>query len=474
MWLVTTFLLMSISRTHAEYPALQAVLSQKGLQKVSHWMTDWLQNELSTIRLPEFRGSVDIYVGTVYYNLHDMTVVRCDLPEPSVAFSEGTGVSLQVSGLSIAIAGLWNTDFGIIHDGGSFEMAIFGISLNTMLEFQNTDEHLSISTVMCSADVGDIELDFHGGASFIFQPFVKSFSGKIKNMIQGRICPEFTKGIEALDTDLAAAEAIKVDPYVYLNVSLTDSPVVFDNGFELNVKGEFYSVSSPSEPPFFPNQFELPWQADYMLSVGVSEFCVNSAAFAYQKSGLFQITITNDMIPKASPIHLNTSQFGILIPQLPKMYPNMEMEILLYASDTPLVSFNQTLINFNLPTAAKFSALKTRDDLTPLFSLDMLFSFNAKVNIDQQLLKGVLEMKNLTIKLGSTEIGPFDTAPIERMVKLAMSTIVLPKLNAQLQEGLPLPLLKGFSLTNSVMTIENGFFVVATDINSLFLQSDKL
>lgn len=43
-------------------------------------------------------------------------------------------------------------------------MAIFGISLNTMLEFQNTDEHLSISTVMCSADVGDIELDFHGGA----------------------------------------------------------------------------------------------------------------------------------------------------------------------------------------------------------------------------------------------------------------------------------------------------------------------
>lgn len=31
-------------------------------------------------------------------------------------------------------------------------------------------------------------------------------------------------------------EAIKVDPYVYLNVSLTDSPVVFDNGFELNVK----------------------------------------------------------------------------------------------------------------------------------------------------------------------------------------------------------------------------------------------
>ncbi|KAF5907210.1 bactericidal permeability-increasing protein-like isoform X2, partial [Clarias magur] len=454
MWLVTTFLFISISRTHAEYPALQAVLSQKGLQKVSHWMTDWLKNELSTITLPEFRGSVDIFVGTVYYNLHDMTVLRCDLPEPSVAFSEGTGLSLQVNGLSIAITGRWNTDFGIIHDGGTFEIAIFTINLNTMLGFQKTGEHLSISTVMCSADVGDIDLHFHGGASFIFQLFVKYFSGEIKNMIQERICPEFTKGIETIDTDLAAADAIKVDPYVYLNVSLTDVPVVFDNGLELNVKGEFYSLSSPSEPPFSPNQFDLPWEADYMLSVGVSEFCVNSAAYAYFKSGLLHITITNDMIPKVSPLHLNTSQFGILIPQLPKMYPNMEMEVVLYASDIPLVSFNQTL-NFNLPTAAKFYALKTRNDLIPLFSLDMLFSLNAKVIIDRQLLKGVLEMKNLTIKLGSTEIGQFDIAPIERMVTVAMRTFVLPKMNAQLQEGLPLPLLKGFSLTNSVMTIEN-------------------
>lgn len=33
MWLVTTFLLMAVTQTHADYPALQAVLSQKGLQK---------------------------------------------------------------------------------------------------------------------------------------------------------------------------------------------------------------------------------------------------------------------------------------------------------------------------------------------------------------------------------------------------------------------------------------------------------
>lgn len=33
MWLVTTFFLMAVTQTYADYPALQAILSQKGLQK---------------------------------------------------------------------------------------------------------------------------------------------------------------------------------------------------------------------------------------------------------------------------------------------------------------------------------------------------------------------------------------------------------------------------------------------------------
>ncbi|MCI4381024.1 hypothetical protein PGIGA_G00246800 [Pangasianodon gigas] len=476
MWLVTIFLLMAVTQTHADYPSLQAVLSQKGLQKVSHWMTDWFQNELGKITLPDVSGSVDIFLGLVHYVLHDMHVVRCDLPEPTVAFSEGTGVSLQVNGLSLAINGLWNTQFGIIHDSGWFDLAIFTINFNTLLEFQSTEEHLSISSVMCTADVGSVQVHFHGGASFFFQPFVQRFSGRIKNMIQERICPGFQEGIENIDKDLATSDYIKMDPYVYLNVSLTDSPVVFNNGFELYIKGEFYSLSSPSEPPFSPNHFELPWKADYMLSVGMSEFCVNSAAFAYLNSGVLNITITDDMIPKSSPIHLNTSQFGSLIPQLPKLYPDMEMEVVLYASDTPLISLNQTVINVNLSASAKFYAVKTNTDLVPLFRLDMQYSFNAKVRIDDQLLKGVLELNNLTIVLGSTEIDKFDTTPFQSMVKLALNSFILPKLNAQLKEGLPLPRVKGFSLTNSLMTIENGFLVVATDISSPFdfLQSDKL
>ncbi|TTL25877.1 Bactericidal permeability-increasing protein [Bagarius yarrelli] len=410
MWLVAIVLLLGITQTNAEYPALQAALSQKGLQKVSHWVTDWLQKELTIITLPEVTGRVNVILGYVYYTLHDMTIVRCDLPEPSVSFSEGTGLSLQLHGLSIAINGLWDTNFGIIHDGGWFDMAVYTINLDTLLEFQNTEEHLSITAFMCTAKVEDVQINFHGGASFLFRRWVEKFKGHITNMVQKRV------------------DTIKLDSYVYLNISLTDSPVVYDNGFELNVK---YSARSPSEPPFSPNYFKLPWLPDYMLSVGVSEFCINSAAFAYHKSGVLSINITDGMIPKTSPVHLNTSQLGFLIPQLPKLYPDMEMEVMLYATDAPLISFNQTVINVDLSAAAKFTAIKTPTHLIPLFRLDMI-------------------------------------APIKTLLEKVISSVVLPKLNAQLKDGLPLPTVKGFSLNKSVMTVENGFVFLATDLNSPF------
>lgn len=71
---------------------------------------------------PSVCQKYDYYQPKMFLLLHavicivllSMTVVNCDLPEPSVAFSEGTGVSLRVSGLSLVIRGNWNTRFGIM------------------------------------------------------------------------------------------------------------------------------------------------------------------------------------------------------------------------------------------------------------------------------------------------------------------------------------------------------------------------
>ncbi|KAL6456496.1 hypothetical protein MHYP_G00350400 [Metynnis hypsauchen] len=113
MWFVA-LLLISVTQMHAEHSALQAVLSQNGLQKATELGISWLQNQISRTALPEVRGDMDIGIGSVDYVLHDMSIQSYVLPVPSVAFSEGTGVSLQVSGISISIMGHWNLHFGIM------------------------------------------------------------------------------------------------------------------------------------------------------------------------------------------------------------------------------------------------------------------------------------------------------------------------------------------------------------------------
>jgi hypothetical protein len=49
--------------------------------------------------------------------------------------------------------------------------------------------------------------------------------------------------------------------------------------------------------------------------------------------------VTNNQIPDWAPIRLNTTYFKEIIPQLTDMYPNNLMEINVYATSSPNVTF---------------------------------------------------------------------------------------------------------------------------------------
>ncbi|XP_056124426.1 bactericidal permeability-increasing protein [Rhinichthys klamathensis goyatoka] len=458
------YFLMILTYTHADYPALKALLSEKGLRDVSQMLSVQIQSKLKSAELPEVQGGVDIKIGTVHYVLSNMRVVQCSMPDPTLVFVEGTGVSVEVTQLTLAVTGRWATRFGIIHDSGSFDLTVNNINIYTLLQLGDDAGRLSITTVQCSANVGGVDIHFHGGASIIFQPFVSAFSGQIIDKIREQICPAIQQAINGLETTLQEIPVnIPVGPYLYLSIPLTSSPAVKDQSFGLDIKGEFYSRSSPSEPPFSASVFDVPYAENYMLSMAASEFLVNSAAYAFLSSGALQINIRDDMIPKSSPIHLNTSQFGAFVPQLRTLYPNMEMQVLLYASETPLFSFSSGAIEIHVPAAAKFSAVKPDGALVPLFTLDVDGSFGGSARIDTNLT-GAFQMKNLTLTLGSSEIGDFKTDSLEQMAVMAVKMFVLPKLNAALKAGFLLPTLQGFSLINSQLLIKNGFVAIFTDV----------
>lgn len=61
-------------------------------------------------------------------------------------------------------------------------------------------------------------------------------------------------------------------------------------------KGEFYNRKNHSEPPFAAQDFTLALQPGYMLSLGLSEFTLNSATYGYFSAGLLQILVNDSMV----------------------------------------------------------------------------------------------------------------------------------------------------------------------------------
>ncbi|RXN06643.1 lipopolysaccharide-binding -like isoform X2 [Labeo rohita] len=113
--------LMILTHTYADYPALKTVLSEKGLRDVSQMMAVWIQSKLKSTTIPEVHGGVDIGIGTVHYVISN-------------------------------------------HDGGSLDLAVYNIKIQTLLELGDDTGRVSITTVSCSDGIGGVNIQFHGGA----------------------------------------------------------------------------------------------------------------------------------------------------------------------------------------------------------------------------------------------------------------------------------------------------------------------
>ncbi|AWP09446.1 Bactericidal permeability-increasing protein [Scophthalmus maximus] len=466
MFLSVTAVLMLFSCAHGENPAIQVILTNKGLQYGKHAGTDWIQKMLEHVTLPDISGKVNVgFWCSIHYTLTNTSIEKCDLPEPSADFyPDATGLKTSMSGLSVALSGQWMTHFGIIHDKGSFDMAILGVDVTSVVELgKDADGHLSVSSANCVAQVGDVDVRFHGGASWIFKRFVKHFKKRISKEIENRICPNVEELIASVEYHLQAMNvSFEVDPAMAMNLSLSTSPTIDVSSLNLGLKGEFFSEKTRADPPFEAQPFTMPEQQAFMLSVGLSEFTLNSASYVYYSYGVFQRFIDDSMIPPGFPLHLNTSLMGPYVPQLPKMFPGLLMDLHVYARDTPMFSFQPGAVKLGIQGAVKAFAIQPNGTQTPLFQLNIDLTLSSKVWIADGKVKGSVSTDNFTLTLAGSEVGSFGTDALENIARKVVE-MGLEILNKRLGRGLVLPRLKRAQLVNSVLKVQEGFIALFSD-----------
>ncbi|XP_061112646.1 bactericidal permeability-increasing protein isoform X1 [Conger conger] len=446
-----------------EQPGVKAVLSEKGLQFATQVGTEWLQDYILRTPIPDISGDISLsLLGCVHYTLNSMSVSRLNLPLPSVGFSEGKGLQVGLSGLNMAVKGKWNTRYHIIRrDSGTFRLGLFNMGVALLLQVGSDDQgHPTISSLQCDASIESTDILFHGGASWILQLFVESFKGQIHAKVQQMICPGIERNIQVLERYLQAMNvSFQVNSDLLLDLPLTSPPVIEASDISVDLKGEFYSTHTHAEPPFAAGPLELPPQDRFMLLLGVSEFCLNSASFAYLSAGQLQMNITNNTFPG---FPFNTTSFGKFIPQLPEKFPDMLMLFHVYASDAPTVSFLPDNATARLSASAKAYAIRPDQSLAPLFRLDLSADFSGRFLVKDGKLHGSLMLNNLSLAVGATEVGPFETGPLQNVLVVA-TRMMLQKVNANLTAGICIPAIPGTQWSNTVLKVNKGFVAIATD-----------
>ncbi|XP_067244601.1 bactericidal permeability-increasing protein-like isoform X2 [Chanodichthys erythropterus] len=420
------------------------------------------------MKVPDISGTEKVDpIGKVQYSFTGMQIVNLGLPKSALGLVPDTGVMLSIGQAYINLHGNWRVKYlRIIKDSGSFDLAVGELAISTTIAVMSDDTgRPTVSMTNCAATVGSVNVKFHGGTSWLYNLFSSFINKALRSALQKQICPLVADSIAEMNPHLKTLNVLaKVDQYAEIDYSMVGSPVISNTSVDLGLKGEFYNIGQHKEPPFSPTPFSLPYQDTNMLYIGVSAFSLNSAGFVYHNAGALRLYITDDMIPSGSPIRLNTRTFGAFIPQIAKMYPGLMMKLLVETVKEPIIIFEPNNMTIQASSTVTAYAIQPNSTLSSLFVLNLEGSVSANIYVTELKLAGHLTLNKMFMSLAKSYVGPFQVTSLDNIFSMVLKVAVIPKINARLQEGYPLPAIGKMQLVNSQLQVLKDYLLIGTDV----------
>ncbi|XP_035008446.2 bactericidal permeability-increasing protein-like [Hippoglossus stenolepis] len=461
-------LVVVIAVTSAVDPGVKVKLTAKGLEYGRQLGMASIEQKLKAIKVPDISGKQKVSpIGKVEYSLSQMKIVKVGLPKSAVDLVPGTGVKLSIANAFISLHGNWRVKFlRIIKDSGSFDLNVNGLTITTSIAIKRDETgRPTVSVVSCAATVGSASIKFHGGASWLYNLFKNFIDKALRNAMQKQICPLVADAVTDLNPHLKTLNVVaKVDKYAEIEYSMVSSPTVSQASIDLSLKGEFYNIGKHQEAPFSPTAFSLPPQNNNMLYIGMSAYSVNSAAFVYNKAGALSLYITDDMIPKSSPIRLNTRTFGTFIPQISKSFPGLMMKLLVKTVKTPVITFVPKNVTTQASCTVTAYAIQPNTTLSPLFILNLETSVSGQLFVSGMRVAGAVSLNKMDLTLRTSYVGEFQVRSLDTILQMVLKVVVIPILNVQLAKGYPLPAIGKMKLVNTQLQVLKDYMLIGTDV----------
>ncbi|KAL5200893.1 hypothetical protein ABZP36_035247 [Zizania latifolia] len=452
----------------AASPHISAVISQSGLDFVKDLLVSRAAETIAPLEVPDIERSVSIpVIGTV-----DMAASSIVLNGVAVANST---VSVRDDGIvvaaSLSIVDLtmeWSYSYSAwvvtISDSGNASIQVEGMDVGISMGMKSQNGSLKLFIVECGCNMKGLDISLNGGASWFYQGFVDGFSNHIRSSVENAITNKIMEGASKLDSFLGSLpKKIDVDSVAAMNVTFVNDPLFKSSSVEFDIDGLF--IPSDKTALMRPRRFggvkyvPLLGSSSKMLWISLDEDVFNSVSALYFKAGLLQRMV--DKIP--DQLLLNTASWRFLIPRLYRKYPNDDMLLNISAVSPPSVRINVGRIDATVDLDVTVYVLDF-GEIVPVACISVTVAVSGAAVVSGNNLAGRVEFDYFSITSKWSEVGKLHTYIVQSVLQIVLKKLFVPYVNSYLARGFPLPIIKGFSISDAYILTSQSRIIVSSDV----------
>ncbi|ELK04097.1 Long palate, lung and nasal epithelium carcinoma-associated protein 3 [Pteropus alecto] len=273
-------------------------------------------------------------------------------------------------------------------------------------------------------------------------------------VLPGLLCPVVDSVLGVANELLGAVlSLVPLGTLGSVEFTLATLPLISNQYIELDINPIVKSVAGDIiDFPKPPKPIKVPPKEDHTSQVIVPLYLFNTVFGLLQTNGALDIDITPELVPSNVP--LTTKDLAALVPEaLGKLPPDQQLLLSLRVKEAPTVMLQNKKAIVSIP--ANIHVLSYRPAGTPeaLFELNGVMTLNAQLAPSATKLHLSLSLERLSVKLASSFAHAFDASRLEEWLNDVVRVAYVPKLNVDLDGGIPLPKVLNVNFANAVLDI---------------------
>ncbi|XP_052166744.1 putative BPI/LBP family protein At1g04970 [Oryza glaberrima] len=461
------FLLTFLSAASAS-PHISAVISQSGLDFVKDLLVSRAAEAIVPLEVPDIERSVSIpVIGTVDMVASGIVLHGVAVDDSTVAVGDdGIVVAASLSSVNLTMG--WSYSYSAwvvtISDSGNASIQVDGMDVGISMGMKNQNGSLKLFVTECGCNMKSLDISLNGGASWFYQGFVDGFSNHIRSSVENAITKKIMEGASKLDSFLGSLpKKIDVDSIAAMNVTFVSDPLFKSSSVEFDIDGLFIpsDKTAVSRHMHFRGVKYVPplGSSSKMLWISLDEDVFNSVSALYFKAGSLQRMV--DKIP--DQLFLNTASWRFLIPRLYQKYPNDDMLLNISATSPPSVRINVGRIDAAVDLDVTVNVLDF-DEIVPVACISVSVTVSGAAVVSGNNLAGRVELDYFSFTLMWSKVGKLHTFIVQRVMQILLKKLFVPYVNSYLKRGFPLPIIKGFSISDAYILTSQSRIIVSSDV----------